>query len=289
MIHDRLLPSNADASDSQRAGRTMTTVLNIDDYELEEARAIVTAFGTDCFGYVVTPNVDHVIRYYYKAEFRDLYARATFVFLDSRFLAHVFGLITRRRHRVCPGSDLTAAVLSRAIKPNDVAVMVGGSTEQVHYLRARYGLNALHHINPPMNFIHDKVAMESCLRAIEAASPFRFCFLAIGSPQQEVVANKLKERGIARGLALCVGASINFITGKEKRAPHWMQKLGCEWLFRLLQNPRRMSTRYLARGPRIFLLLPYIELRLRRPVSVPTDLAGVAGTVTTVVTKAATD
>src|SRR5277367_1012527 len=81
----------------------MTHVLDIDDYELEEARAIVTAFGTDCFGFIVTPNVDHVIRHYDEAEFRELYARASFVFLDSRFLAHVFGFITRRRHRVCPG------------------------------------------------------------------------------------------------------------------------------------------------------------------------------------------
>jgi exopolysaccharide biosynthesis WecB/TagA/CpsF family protein len=247
----------------------MANVLMIDDYELAEACAIVTAFGSERFGYVVTPNVDHVIRYYHDPEFRALYAQAAYVFLDSHFLAHLIGLLRRQRHRVSPGSDLTAAVMSSAIKPNDVAVMVGGSAEQAQELRARFGLKALRHIDPPMNFIRDEAAVESCLRAIEESSPFRFCFLAIGSPQQEIIAQKLKGRGLARGLALCIGASIDFITGAEKRAPLWIRKSGFEWVFRLIQNPRRLAKRYLVRGPRIFLLLPHIELRPRRPIAVP--------------------
>jgi len=247
----------------------MATVLDIDDYELREARAIVSAFGTERFGYIVTPNVDHVIRHHHDPEFRALYAQASYVFLDSHFLANVVGFLKRRRHRVSPGSDLTAAVMSSVVKPNDVTVMVGGSTEQAQELRVRFGLNALHHINPPMNFIRDEAAVESCLCAIEACSPFRFCFLAIGSPQQEIIAQKLKQRGAARGLALCIGASINFITGVEKRAPRWMQQAGFEWLFRLIQSPKRLAKRYLVRGPRIFLLLPRIELRLRRSAAVP--------------------
>lgn len=254
----------------------MTNVLEIDDYELREALAIIAAFGSERFGYLVTPNVDHVIRYVEDGEFRELYAQAALVLLDSRFLAHLVGLMKRRRYRVSSGSDLTAAVLSGVIRPNDVVVVVGGSTHQVQELRVRFGLLALHHIDPPMNFIRDASAVEACLREIEAISPFRFCFLAIGSPQQEIIARKLKERGIARGLALCIGASINYVTGVEKRAPRWMQKMGCEWLFRLLQNPQRLGRRYLLRGPRIFLLLPRIELRLRRPVAVPTEVIPLA-------------
>ncbi len=257
----------------------MNNVLTIDDYELREARAIVTAFGTERFGYVVTPNVDHVIRHYHDPEFRAMYAQAAYVFLDSHFLAHVIRLLKRRRHRVSPGSDLTAAVISSVIKPNDVVVMVGGSAAQAQELRERFGLKALRHIDPPMNFIRDESAVECCLRAIEESSPFRFCFLAIGSPQQEIIAQKLKERGVARGLALCIGASINFITGIEKRAPLWIRESGFEWLFRLVRNPKRLARRYLVRGPRIFLLLPHLELRLRRPVAVPREaLTGRPGT-----------
>jgi exopolysaccharide biosynthesis WecB/TagA/CpsF family protein len=255
----------------------MSTILDIDDYELGEARDIVTAFGTERFGYVVTPNVDHVIRHYYDPAFRALYAQAAYVFLDSHFLAHVVGLLKRRRHRVSPGSDLTATMLSSVIKPNDAVVMVGGSAAQAQELRERFGLKALRFIDPPMNFIHDPAAVESCLRQIEESSPFRFCFLAIGCPQQEIIAQKLKQRGVARGLALCIGASINFITGVEKRAPLWLRNSGFEWLYRLVRNPRRLAKRYLVRGPRIFLLLPYIELRLRRPVTVPRAVITMSG------------
>ncbi len=134
-----------------------------------------------------------------------------------------------------------------------------------------------------MNFIGDAAAVETCLREIEAASPFRFCFLAIGSPQQEIVAQKLKERGVARGLALCVGASVNYITGVERRAPLWMQQLGFEWLFRLLQDPRRLAKRYLVRGPRIFLLLRRIELRVRRHAAVTSEINGGSGAAATTI------
>jgi exopolysaccharide biosynthesis WecB/TagA/CpsF family protein len=243
----------------------MANVLNVDDYDLAQTLRVAAEFGCDRFGYIVTPNVDHVIRHYQDQHFRVLYAHATYIVLDSRFLAHTLGLFKRQSLRVCLGSDLTNAVFNSVVKPLDSVLLVGGTSGQAQFLRERFGLKALHHVDPPMGFIHDDAAVETCLRAIEAASPFRFCFLAIGSPQQEIIAMKLKERGMARGLAMCVGASIDFMTGVERRAPPWMQRSGFEWLYRLLQNPRRMATRYLVRGPRIFLLLPRIEFRIRRP------------------------
>lgn len=249
----------------------MANVLTIDNYDLAESRAIVASFGTDRFGYVVTPNVDHVIRHFHEEQFRQIYSQAAYVLLDSRFLAHIFGIFKFQRLRVSSGSDLTAEVFHRVLKARDAAVLVGGNARQAEELRRQFGLTNLTHVEPPMNFIGDPAAVEACLSAIEAVSPFRFCFLAVGSPRQEILAHLLKERGIARGLALCIGASINFMTGVEKRAPRWIQKLGCEWLYRLLQNPRKMARRYLIRGPRIFTLLPLIELRLRRPVPVPVE------------------
>jgi exopolysaccharide biosynthesis WecB/TagA/CpsF family protein len=245
----------------------MTNVLDIDDCNLEEALKLVAMFGSERYGYVVTPNVDHVIRHYQDTQFRSLYAQATYVLLDSRFLAHTIGLVKRQVLRVCLGSDLTTAVLESVIKPLDAAVLVGATAEQAQFLRERYNLKALHHIDPPMNFIHDPAAVEACLQQIESMGSFRFCFLAIGSPQQEIIAQKLKERGKVRGLALCIGASINFLTGIERRAPRWMQEAGLEWLYRLTRNPRRLWKRYLVRGPKIFLLLPRIELRVRQSVA----------------------
>ena len=247
----------------------MKNVLDIDDHDLEGALQLVAAFGSDRYGYIVTPNVDHIIRHHQDSHFRALYAQAAYVLLDSRFLAHTVGLVKRKMLRVCLGSDLTTAMLDSIIKPLDVAILVGGTPKQAQILQERYGLKKLHHIDPPMNFIRDPLAVETCLREIEAMSPFRFCFLAIGSPQQEIIAQKLKERGIARGLALCVGAAINFLTGIERRAPRWMQEAGLEWLYRLSRDPRRLWRRYLVRGPKIFLLLWRIELRVRKSAAKP--------------------
>jgi exopolysaccharide biosynthesis WecB/TagA/CpsF family protein len=237
--------------------------LCVDDYDVEEFAALAANFGASSYGYVVTPNVDHFIRYHDDASFRDLYGGATHILLDSRFLAYLLRVTRGVRIRVSPGSDLSAALLDAAA-PDDPIVLVGGTDAQADMLRARFGLRRLAHHNPPMAFTRDPAAMDACLRFIEAHSPFRFCFLAVGSPQQEMVALQLGRRGIARGLALCVGASINFLTGVERRAPRWMQQLGLEWLFRLLQDPGRLGARYLLRGPRIFLLLPTMRLEFRR-------------------------
>jgi exopolysaccharide biosynthesis WecB/TagA/CpsF family protein len=254
----------------------MAYVLDIDDYDFKGALNAISVFGSERYGYVVTPNVDHVIRYCQDPPFRALYAQAAYVLLDSRFLAHIVRLLKRQVFPVCLGSDLTRAVFTSVIKPLDVVVLVGGTAEQAKILKDRFGLESFHHIDPPMNFIRDPVAVETCVKAIEAVSPFRFCFLGIGSPQQEIIAQSLQERGSARGLALCIGAAVNFLTGDEKRAPLWMQQAGLEWLFRLLQNPRRLAKRYLVRGPVIFLLLARIELRLRRAGSVTRDAKAIA-------------
>jgi N-acetylglucosaminyldiphosphoundecaprenol N-acetyl-beta-D-mannosaminyltransferase len=247
----------------------MATILEIDDYDLTQAVQMTTAFGSARYGYIVTPNVDHVIRYCHEPAFRASYAAAAYVLLDSRFLAHLLRLLKRQRLPVCRGSDLTLSLMQNVIEPQDAAVLVGGTPEQAAALRKRFALASLRHVDPPMNFIHNADAVETCLRDIEALSPFRFCFLAIGSPQQEIIAQMLKERGVARGLALCVGAAVNFLTGVEKRAPIRMQRWGLEWLFRLMRDPSRMAKRYLVRGPVIFLLLGKIEFRLR-PAAVNT-------------------
>jgi exopolysaccharide biosynthesis WecB/TagA/CpsF family protein len=200
-------------------------------------------------------------------------------------LVHVLRLFKRQILRASPGSDLTHALFEDTIRPHDVVLVVGGTAEQTQTLRVRYGLKALRHIDAPMNLMNDSAAIEACLRDIESASPFRFCFIALGSPLQEMIAHKLQERATARGLALCIGGAVNYMTGAERRAPPWMRTIGFEWLFRLLQQPQRMAYRYLIRGPRIFWLAARIELRPKRPAflrndpeilgsPVPSDLIG---------------
>lgn len=238
----------------------------IDDFDLGTFTALAATFGQERFTYVVTPNVDHFLRFRDDAAFRAYYQTAGYILLDSRVAAFLLRIIKGTRLRVCTGSDLTATLLSQVVAPSDRIVVVGGNREQADRIAEQYRLKNLRHHNPPMGFISDPSAVETCLQFIEAASPFRFCFIAVGSPQQEALAHRLASRGIARGLALCVGASLNFVAGDERRAPRWMQHLALEWLYRLLQDPRRLAYRYLVRGPRIFWHLLRARIVLRAVV-----------------------
>jgi exopolysaccharide biosynthesis WecB/TagA/CpsF family protein len=262
-------PPSTPSAYAQALGLTDTVILRevvhvIDDFGLPEFTAVAAGYGQERYGYVVTPNVDHLIRYYEDSSFRSQYRSADFILMDSRFAARLVRMLKGVKLPVCTGSDLTATLLAKVVEPADRIVMIGGSTTQADQIAAKYGLTNVAHYNPPMGFIKDPAAVEECLQFIERASPFRFCFLAVGSPQQEAIAQMLRTRGAARGLALCIGASLNFITGLEKRAPLWMQKMALEWLYRLLQDPKRLARRYLVRGPRIFAHLRRSRVVLRK-------------------------
>lgn len=237
--------------------------LQFDNHDLASFTQLAAGFGSNRFAYVVTPNADHVIRLNEDAKFRKSYANADFVLLDSRFLSHVMKVSKGMTLPVCTGSDLTEKLFTEVIAPDDCVVLIGGSDEQAAKLTARFGLLKLAHFNPPMGFIHRAAEVEECLDFVERHSPFRFCLLAVGAPQQEAIAEMLKNRGVARGMTLCIGASINFLTGGEKRAPRWLQQLGMEWSYRLMQAPGRMAGRYLVRGPRVFGLLSRADVVLR--------------------------
>jgi exopolysaccharide biosynthesis WecB/TagA/CpsF family protein len=248
-----------------------------DDFDLKRFLDVAVGFGQSRYGYVVTPNTDHMIRLHDEPSFRASYAEASYVLLDSRVLAYFLRLTRGLRLPVCAGSDLTAELFARVIRPDDPLILIGGSEQQAQMLAERYGLKRLAHFNPPMGFIRDPEQVEICLRFIEAHSPFRFCFLGVGAPQQEMLAQRLRERGHARGLALCIGASIDFLTGAERRAPRWMQVLAIEWVFRLLNNPGRLARRYLVRGPRILGVLRGAQVVLR-PVDITVTSASVQKT-----------
>jgi exopolysaccharide biosynthesis WecB/TagA/CpsF family protein len=243
--------------------KNVVLVHEFDDYDLQDFVRVAAEFGSERYGYVVTPNVDHLIRYHDDPAFRALYSNADYVLLDSRFLSYVLRIAKRIRARVCTGSDLTAQIFQNVAGPADRIILIGGTVGQAEALALRYGLTDFCHHNPPMGFIRSPDAVNECLEFIERKSPFRFCLLAVGSPQQEIVAQSLKQRGHARGLALCIGASINFLTGTETRAPLWMQRAALEWLYRLVQDPGRLARRYLIRGPRVFGLLRKFEFRVR--------------------------
>jgi N-acetylglucosaminyldiphosphoundecaprenol N-acetyl-beta-D-mannosaminyltransferase len=88
-------------------------------------------------------------------------------------------------------------------------------------------------------------------------------FVALGPPKQELWIHRSMD-AIRPAVALGVGASLDFLAGKYKRAPEWMRQYGLEWAYRLWQEPRRLWRRYLVEGPRF---LTIVLGTRRRPLS----------------------
>jgi len=91
-------------------------------------------------------------------------------------------------------------------------------------------------------------------------------FVAMGSPRKEIFLNQYRQE-LGPPFVMGVGGSFDVVAGKTRRAPQWMQHWGLEWLFRFLQEPKRMWKRYLV-GNTCFIGLVIRELtvgRLRKP------------------------
>jgi exopolysaccharide biosynthesis WecB/TagA/CpsF family protein len=208
------------------------------------------------FQYVVTPNVDHMVRLHQRRteqpELAEMYRNADLCVCDSKVLA----LLARWRGvrlPVVPGSDLTALLFDRVIAKGDRIAIVGGDDAMLRKLQASYPDVRFVQHHAPMGLARNAAARRAAAEFIAGANP-RFTFICVGSPQQEMIAAEAAKLGGGHGMALCVGAALEFITDRQKRAPALARQLGLEWAHRLLTNPRRMWRRYLVEGPAIFLL-----------------------------------
>jgi exopolysaccharide biosynthesis WecB/TagA/CpsF family protein len=214
------------------------------------------------YGYIVTPNVDHLVRLRREPELRPLYKSAKLCLCDSRIL-RLLGRLSGIDLPLVAGSDLSVSLFSEVIEPGDRIAIVGATPELLERLRERFpAVEFLHHV-PPMGLRSNAEARREAA-AFLASAKARFGFVTVGSPQQEMIASEVRQIAGARGMALCVGAGLEFLTGDQKRAPRLLQRLGLEWAHRLATNPRRLWRRYLVEGPRIFPIYVGWVLRGRR-------------------------
>lgn len=205
---------------------------------------------SDEYIYIVTPNVDHIVRIYSDpGKYLHLYADADVSVCDSRILQLLSKLLGKPIENVVPGSDLTVHIFQHVLDAGDRIVIFGSDAKSVQFLGDRYGLKNVFHFSPPMGFIDNPSLVEESLDYICGAEP-DYLFLAVGSPRQEIIAHKLKQR-LNRGTAFCIGASIDFLTGRVVRAPERWQKMRLEWLYRFLQEPKRLFKRYFWDGLKI--------------------------------------
>ena len=218
------------------------------------ARMVAMAGGpngdANPFSYVVTPNVDHMIRLEAEPDLRPLYDGAGLLVNDSRILE----LLASRDGlglTVSVGADIVAALFEGEIKADEPVVVIGSTDEDVAKLAEVFGLTHIHRHDAPMGLRHKPDAVQAAADFM-AAHPARFHFICVGSPQQEMVALAAKQHGGVTGVGICCGASLDFLSGSTKRAPNWMQRARLEWFHRMLSEPKRLVKRYLVDGPKIF-------------------------------------
>ena len=82
-------------------------------------------------------------------------------------------------------------------------------------------------------------------------------WVALGAPKQEIFVNKIAEK-LHAPVVIAIGAAFDFHAGTVKQAPDWMQNHGLEWLYRLIQEPRRLWFRYCYYNP-LFVIKFFVE------------------------------
>ena len=220
----------------------------------EVIRNIAAHCGTP-YRYVVTPNAYHVVAAHDEpARLLPIYRAAWLSLCDSR-IVRALARLERRSLPLVTGSDLVAALLAslsayhRQGAPKRLLV-VGPPRSAEAALRAAYPHVIFEVIPAPEALAHNAELRLAVARACMNRR-WDIALLCVGCPAQEMIARLLAELGCKSGVALCVGASIDFLTGARARAPLWLQKLSLEWAYRLAQEPGRLWRRYLVESPRI--------------------------------------
>jgi len=216
--------------------------------------------------FVVTPNADHCVMLQENDRLRQVYADADLVLADGMPVVLASRLLRRPLPERVAGSDLVPALLDAADRDRPLRVYLLGGAPHVtkkaaENIRSRWSAVEVVGIDsPPLGFHHDQQQNEAILKRISRVNP-DVLVVGLGCPKQEFWVHQHRDF-IAARIALCVGATVDFLAGEKRRAPVWMQRSGLEWLHRLAAEPRRMLGRY-ARNAYIFPQLVWREWRTR--------------------------
>jgi len=212
--------------------------------------------------YVLTPNAGQLVSYRKSLKLRSFLLNANLRLIDGWPLAVAVSLAEGKKWPRVTGSDL----LPKLFRDLDNQVRVGiiGGTDGPSVL------TQLKNKFPNLNLVlvNDEIWEETPnnskkIAELCEASNVELLILALGHPKQELFAEALsKQKILGLKLVLCFGASVDFLVGSQKRAPEFFQKIGFEWLYRLLLNPKKFAKRYLlAIWPSLILLVSAIRIR----------------------------
>jgi N-acetylglucosaminyldiphosphoundecaprenol N-acetyl-beta-D-mannosaminyltransferase len=220
-------------------------------------------------GFVVTPNVDHIVLASHSEGLREAYRHAALSLADGQPILWMARALGTPLPEKISGSDFMGPLMQRAAAQGWGVFLYGASpavsARAASRLERRYpGLRIVGRDTSRWNGERD-LALSARIRESGAS----VVVVALGCPKQE--AWMLAHRDLLGGaVALGLGGTLDFVAGAVPRAPQWMSRAGLEWAYRLAREPRRLAHRYLVRDARIVPLFAQMLLtRARRgPVSV---------------------
>ena len=207
---------------------------------------------------VVTPNAQHLDVLRRDAEFLEAYRGASLVIADSVPLVWASILLRRRLKARVAGADILPAFCPIAARKGYRLFFLGagpGVASRASEILSgeNPGLVICGTYSPPFGFEKNVGENEKIIELVRGSRP-DVLFIGLGSPKSEKWAWKnLEKLGVPA--VLCTGATFDFVSGSKKRAPLLMQKIGLEWLFRLIQEPGRLWKRYLVGNLRFVLMI----------------------------------
>jgi N-acetylglucosaminyldiphosphoundecaprenol N-acetyl-beta-D-mannosaminyltransferase len=196
---------------------------------------------------VFTLNLDHLVKLRLSPAFREAYRNAEFVTADGFPIVTLAGLDGISIERTA-GSDLIEPLCRSAAEQGFPVLFLGTTLSALcavgRELSTRIASLDIRGIfAPPIGFSVNSAIADEGIRVV-AESGARICFVALGSPLQEIFASTAMQR--TSGVAfVAVGAGLDFIAGTQKRSPLWLRQLNLEWLWRLSSDPARLGGRYI--------------------------------------------
>lgn len=214
----------------------------------ESIDACIDLMGTPTPSYGVTCNLDFAVNAYRDdTNLHSILFNADISFADGMpvvWASRIFGGCIPER---VAGASLLPPLLERCSKEGYRVFLMGGQTHALEkgqkILQKRYpALHIAGTYSPPFSHL-DEWDNEALVKRI-ATSKTDLLFVFLGNPRQERWIASFAKSTKAR-LTLGLGASLDFITGQQIRAPKLLQRIGAEWIWRLLTNPKRLCKRYL--------------------------------------------
>jgi N-acetylglucosaminyldiphosphoundecaprenol N-acetyl-beta-D-mannosaminyltransferase len=196
---------------------------------------------------LVTPNAGHLTNIFDNPELSEIYSTAELSLIDGWPIAVAAKSASKLKITRVTGSDLLPELFTHLTKDIRVGI-IGGNNELLirQSLESRFPELNIQVIDTSQwtNSVYDIRR----LRELVQYNALSIVLLCLGHPKQELLAKELKNydwAGSRPDWIMCVGATIDFLTGEQKRAPRFFQKIGLEWFFRLVTNPKKFIQRYL--------------------------------------------